>query len=134
MKCDNQYRNQAEEELRACGESEEGWNDFKANALWHHLLHRTTAEAKPGDGAPKLSGAYKLGRAEARLATGQRLTSGTKESLDSVFTHILGVIPATLTNRRGLETRRPRTQQRRQTGSGARHRETMWCCKRLSRA
>eukprot|EP00965_Chrysotila_dentata_P182454 6024479-Pleurochrysis_carterae.AAC.1 len=91
LKCDNQYKNQAKEELRACGENEEGWNDFKANALWHHLLHHTTAEVKPGDGASKLFGAYKLGRAEARLATGQKLTSDTKESLDSVFTQILGV-------------------------------------------
>eukprot|EP00965_Chrysotila_dentata_P132030 4364756-Pleurochrysis_carterae.AAC.1 len=65
LKCDNQYRNQVEEELRACGENEEGWNDLKIN--------RTTAEAKPGDGAPRLFGAYKLVRTEARLATGKRL-------------------------------------------------------------
>eukprot|EP00965_Chrysotila_dentata_P120804 3995525-Pleurochrysis_carterae.AAC.1 len=91
LKCDIQYENQAMKELRAGDESEEGWNEFKADALWHHLLHRATAEAKPGDGALKLFGAYKLGRAEARLATGQRLTSEPKESLDSVFTQILGV-------------------------------------------
>eukprot|EP00965_Chrysotila_dentata_P156799 5180897-Pleurochrysis_carterae.AAC.4 len=91
LKCDIQYENQAKKELRACDENEEGWKEFNADALWHHLLHRSTAEAKPGDGAPKLLGAYKLGRAEARLATGQRLTSDTKESLDSVFTQILGV-------------------------------------------
>eukprot|EP00965_Chrysotila_dentata_P218866 6190812-Pleurochrysis_carterae.AAC.2 len=91
LKCDHQYENQTREELRACGENEEGWKEFKTNALWHYLLHRRTAEAKPGDGAPKLFDAYKLGRAEARLATGQRLTSDTKESLDSVFMQILGV-------------------------------------------
>eukprot|EP00965_Chrysotila_dentata_P119841 3963037-Pleurochrysis_carterae.AAC.1 len=91
LKCDNQYKNRAEEELRAHGENREGWNDLKANALWHHLLHRTTTEAKPGDEAPKILGAYKLGRAEARLATGQGLTSDIRESLDPVFMQILGV-------------------------------------------
>eukprot|EP00965_Chrysotila_dentata_P258172 6213128-Pleurochrysis_carterae.AAC.2 len=75
------------------GENEEGWNDLKSNALWHHLLHRTTAKAKPGDGAPKIFGAYKLGRAKARLATGQGLSSDIKESLvlDPVLKQILGV-------------------------------------------
>eukprot|EP00965_Chrysotila_dentata_P150177 4960320-Pleurochrysis_carterae.AAC.1 len=90
LKCDIQYENQAKKELRAKDESKEGWKEIKADALWHHLLHRVTTGTKPGDGAPKLLGAYKLGRAEARLATGQRLMSEPKESLNSVFTQILG--------------------------------------------
>eukprot|EP00965_Chrysotila_dentata_P195501 6177029-Pleurochrysis_carterae.AAC.1 len=57
LKCDIQYENQAKKELRASDEHAEGWKEFKADALWHHLLHRATTGAKPGDGAPKLLGA-----------------------------------------------------------------------------
>eukprot|EP00965_Chrysotila_dentata_P242547 6204927-Pleurochrysis_carterae.AAC.1 len=91
MKCDIQYENQAKKLLRACDKNEESWKEFKADALWHYLLNCATTGAKPGDGAPKLLGAYKLGRADARLATKQSLMSEPKESLNSVFTQILGV-------------------------------------------
>eukprot|EP00965_Chrysotila_dentata_P118927 3932729-Pleurochrysis_carterae.AAC.1 len=103
-------------------------------SLWHHLLHRTTVEAKPGDGAPKLFGVYKLGRAEARLATGQGLTSDIKESLDPVFTQILGVTSNADEPTRTQDAQTTDAANIRPIRLGAYHRETTWCCKKHSRA
>eukprot|EP00965_Chrysotila_dentata_P085211 2811399-Pleurochrysis_carterae.AAC.2 len=38
LKCDIQYENQVKKELRAGDENKEGWKEFKADTLWHHLL------------------------------------------------------------------------------------------------
>eukprot|EP00965_Chrysotila_dentata_P045264 1503953-Pleurochrysis_carterae.AAC.1 len=90
LKCDHQYENQAKEELRRVRRERGGLERIQNQRAMASPTPPHKGEAKPGDGAPKLFGAYTLGRAEARLATGQKLTSDTKESPDSVFTQILG--------------------------------------------
>eukprot|EP00965_Chrysotila_dentata_P136776 4523606-Pleurochrysis_carterae.AAC.2 len=129
-KYDIQYDNQAKKELRADNESEEGWKEFKADALGHHLLHRAAAEAKPGDGTPKLSVLTRWAELK-RDSQPDRDSRRNRRRAWTLCSRKSSALPATLTNRRGLETRRPRTRRLRQTRSGVRHLETTWCCKRL---